>query len=1282
MVDLTHLTKPGVKTTQSSKLGPVEGWMKSLAWSPLELVGVRPPRDVDQWRSESPVGSFTSQLAGYAVPYVGWERAAVQIPQISKAVQKVASAEKLIEAPFKAGVAREFVKFAPFELARIGAAATIGPELAKNLNVNFSGVGDVAASSALDLGIIGGVGGAFSKLAAGGKAWKERKGIRPGADLNAAPQLQLRKMEELLAAGQGDPDLLKSAIKAAQYQVKDAELGRYVYKLGGNDAKAINRLFQAKHSPGLERSKLYVSAQQPSFRDKARLQSVLDEAELPAGFEAWVQTPRYVSAKDLNVGRTIDRILKNNLDPLDTQKGWYYRRDEGDDMFVMARKLKSGWVLFKTDSPQRFAPDLADWAKIAQDRAGRFGQDFSPPPELGFGAEVWDTGGRFIRDVPLIDTRGLDMRKGLAKALWEKSGLNKVVGDSELAARFGGFVDEYLSPAMFQGQGNPIYGRGFALAKLLRDTAEGVAEKVFMGPRSLSGKSNLFKEIFYGADPKLGDDSLKQLISNVYEAGPKEVEAVWRTHQAGMSVDEGIAEFGLGEAGVKLLRTLGAVDDWQITGLQKVQAASGEKIIDPKPFHNMLSRMWKGDWRVPVVEGKRIIGYASGTSRGEAMKQAERIIKTAAEDGFEWRTRAPALSGQLEQDLVIMRALDLEATRTFGKYLNKAAPKTVTHQRTGADFYVGAERPWTQKELEELVLRQLRRYQTYQAKLATTALLKRDLEMLRGADHQKYEQLVDRIEKVWGQQGKVSQAINDFSDRLLSPYMGKNSASKLVGTANKYMFRWTLGFWNTGYNMANMLTFMQTAYPQLSFLTTASPARIAKYYTYYPVKGNQTRNAIGVLDVFKLTKQSFREMGKPDAMLRKHFERAAQEGVWDPRFIEEFVGEKSRTVTNLRGMLQGDQPFSEWFGAAADFMPGMTEKFARGQAFVLGRTFFRDVMGVTDDELLYQMSKQFVEKTQFLYSTGDRAALITGPVGSALGLFKNWIMHYIGWMAEYTGEGVLRGNWAPLLWMMGSTGALGGAAALPIYGVVDAASEAFSDRSAMKNLYTMFNVDGDPTFSDAVMYGLPAFFGFSLQNQVSAPGADPGRDAAMLFSLAYLDRMNYAGKAFGSMVDTWTTTGQHPASDPQTRDLLMRAFAPRALYKAAQVVQDDSLRSLATGYPVVSGMNTAQRVMHGLGLPPLMVEKHYRAADELWEKNEAMKAAVGAYGEAYANAVAEGDWKTIDSIIGRAVAQGVDMSSVIKSAKARLAKGQEDSIERQFSPAAALEYRKLGIIKE
>ena len=680
-------------------------------------------------------------------------------------------------------------------------------------------------------------------------------------------------------------------------------------------------------------------------------------------------------------------------------------------------------------------------------------------------------------------------------------------------------------------------------------------------------------------------------------------------------------------------------------------------------------------------------GVGRARSAGSALAEGQAILEAAKREGVALRLGRPALAGELEQDLRHLRLINAENAKLFGQlkdkaYLQQRAPTRLLEERKGLKYYTGSLQPWTRDEFERLILKQLRDYQKYQARLTTEHLLKDDLTKLMSANPDVYDQLVHRINSMYGIQGQFSTSVNKVVDKVLSPYLGKNSADKIVGAANKKLFQWTLGFVNTGYNVANALTFVQTAFPQLAFLTTAAPSRIAQYYTYFPLKGQKAFGSVGVLDMMKLTGRSFKLMRSPDELLWQQFGRAAREGVWDPRFVEEFLGQKATALSNMRGVLKGDEPFSTWFNAAADFLPSLTEKFARGHSFTLGHTFFREIMGIKDPEVLYQLTKQFVEKTQFLYSTGDRARIITGPLGSAAGLFKNWIMHQIAWMAEYTGEGVLRGNWRPLMWMMGSTTAIGGIGALPFYSAADSMSKWLSQKSIMEHTYGAFGPterDGFGNVSDAVFYGFPAFLNFSIQNQVSAPFSDPGKDAARLFSVAYLDRLKYMQKAAGQAIDAWSTTGESPVKDPRTRDLFMRAFAPKSLYQATQAIQGDMLKSLATGHPV-TGLSPAERYMYGMGLSPRWVESSYRVADELWQDQDKMKAAVSAYGLQWAELQQAGDSVGMERLVLRAVYEGVDVSSIIKSANARLAKGREDIIERQFKPSEILKFRQLGLV--
>ena len=777
-----------------------------------------------------------------------------------------------------------------------------------------------------------------------------------------------------------------------------------------------------------------------------------------------------------------------------------------------------------------------------------------------------------------------------------------------------------------------------------------------------------------------GEGGIKDLVDTLYK--DPEQWALWqRAVIRAMSPDEAVADLGLGEAGVNLLKRLQGVDAWQMEGMQKIRAAVGEGPVVAMPNHYMISRFWKGDWRVPIREGHNVVGYASGKTRKAALDEARDIVDEGLTEGTSWNAGRAQLAGDVESEVKLLSKLGEEDSKFFGKIwervaLKKGRPTRLEERRTGAKFFAGEREIWTKDQVEKAILKQLRDYQLHNAQLGLKSLYQEELSALAMADAETAEALAKRVGAVFGEQGPISKSVNEVADKVLAPVLGKNSASKITNTANKYMFQWTLGFANVGYNVANALTFVQTAFPHLSFLTTAAPERLTKYYTYWPVAGEKTVDALGMLDMMKLTKQSFRELGKPTPMLMKHFERGAVEGVWDPKFVEAFVGESTERAS-LKKVLTGEEPFSNWLEAVATWAPGLTEKFARGHSFSLGHVFFRDVMGITDDEMLYQLTKQFVEKTQFLYSTGDRARIITGPLGSSFGLFKNWVMHQMGWMAEYTGEAVLRGNWKPLGWTMGGTAAIGGIGGLPLYGAIDEMQQHLGNDSLMVQTYDMFGEN--ETMADAAFYGFPAMLGFSIQNQVAAPFADPWQDASRLMSFAWWDRMNYAGKAMGQAVDHWSATGESPIRDARTRDLMMRAFAPKTLYRSAQGIQDSTLKSMTTGYPVAKDLSLSERLLWSAGGNPTWVEQRFDVARELWKDQDARKASVTKYGKEWASLVEDQDYQGLRLLIRRAMYEGVDISSVVKSGKAVLAKGREDMIERQFKPEEILKYREAGL---
>jgi hypothetical protein len=238
--------------------------------------------------------------------------------------------------------------------------------------------------------------------------------------------------------------------------------------------------------------------------------------------------------------------------------------------------------------------------------------------------------------------------------------------------------------------------------------------------------------------------------------------------------------------------------------------------------------------------------------------------------------------------------------------------------------------------------------------------------------------------------------------------------------------------------------------------------------------------------------------------------------------VDEYLGARGAEEKGLRS-LKSSEGFYNWLKAASSYLPGASEELSRNAAFTAGWITARDIRGVTDPDALYQFAKQFTERTSYLYSASDRPNFFNGPIGSSMGLFKNWMMNYMASMMEYTGAGLREGTWSPLMWQTIGTGITGGLAATPLYWAANGASKMFADKSIMQMAYDDFTGQQ----ADAVMFGLPAALtGVSLSSAMTSPGANPVRDAAQLFSLAIYDRAKYLYKAAGAGADVYALDGE------------------------------------------------------------------------------------------------------------------------------------------------------------
>lgn len=1278
-----------------SDMGFLEGLGRSTIAAPAELFGFDPSMEVERWRAENPVAGAISSFLGTATPYVGWGAVAGRIPALAKAITKVSA--NAAEAPVMAGAAAEIVRFAPFEAARALVSTTVGERSPST----------AAAQAGIDLAIGGAVGGAVGALGAAGRRYLRGREARPGVDLNAPIQHQLRSLEESIAKNPAaETPEMRSLMGRLRYQVRgqnpadrtpSGDLGRFVHSFRDHDASQVNRLFKVgnqKHIQKLRFGHTARGAQSGTdFGNAAEFQRVYEKVGL-RGQEAWVQYPRLVRAKDPRGTQVLQAALKP-LQSLDGKRGWRWAEDTTDGLFVMAKETDEGVLLFKTDAPGRFVPEHAEFARVQGERARTFGgKDVAPPPlsdDMEAPTVVYDTLARFARQ-PLIDFRGVPEAQGtigrMAKAAGEATGLNQLV-ESEAVEGLRTFMRHTITPAMLEFRHSPVAGHVFAAAKLAKTTADGFAERLFLG-KNLGTDARSPLGVLFGKGSQT-EGGINKLVDDLFAEGDEAVANFQRAVISGQSVEEA-AEEGLTRGGEALMRELARVDQIQIAGKQQIQGALGEKIFQPREHHYMMSRFWLGDWRVPVTQEGRVIGYASGRNRNAAIRMAEDIVEAGTREGSSYGMGTAQLVGDVEQDLALMMKLSQSDAQNFGRLrarlaLSKGGPQRLTKQRKGAKFFIGDRGDadlWTKEYVKDSLFNQLRAYQAHNAKMSVSGIFRRQIDELAEYDPNTAEALVGRVRQVFGEQGPIEKTINKTFDKVLAPSFGSNTASRTVAALNKALFRLSFGFLHTGFNVANMLTFVQTAYPHLAFIAHSTPERVSRFYTYWPVQGaSGTMRGMGVLDMFKLTGRSFARMGdRADAQLLKHFERAASDGTVAPRFVEEWVGKKSLRASNIRDALAAKEPLSHTLGLMADALPTMTEKFSRGQAFTMGHTFFKEIMGVTDDETLYQLARQFTEKTQFLYGTEDRAKIFAGPIGGALGLFKNWVMHYIAWNLQYAGEAALRGNWRPLVWSMASTTATAGVGGLPFFGSADRMTEYATGKNVMQHLYEGFGqTNGDPSvWADGLYYGLPAFLGVSLQGQMAAPFADPGVEMQRMFNFVYLDRMKYAAKAYGAAMDHMDATGQSPAADPRTRDLLIRTFMPRSVYRAAQVVEDEAIRSLATGRPIVKDSGLGERLMYGLGLDPIRLSRSFRVHDYLWEDQNARREAITKHGRAWAEGVSSGDSRLANITMQRAAIAGLDLGSVVRSGKAFLSKGQEDNIERQFSLEATLAYRRSGLV--
>ena len=1285
--------------TASKRTSNPEGsFLESLGSAAGEyFLGAEPTAGANAFRAEHPWLGFGTEVAPALVGASASLKLKEAVPAFEKGVARFA--EKGGNA-FTKGAREAVAIMAPVEGLRLAGTALMNPE----------NLGETAMSSAFNLGTEGLVGGLFRGMTAGGKVTPIDEPLPVGGDLKSPTQLQLRELKDRYTSGNFQPELktkLEGQIADMETQVRSELVGDKPFTLdlaNEGDGRDIARMFRDRGSKAgnIKVSRLLRSTS--DFADDTEKLRVIKAAGLEGNYDA-VQLPRHIGfTKDQWAKKVEDDFVKRGkMTALDDTT--LYAKEKGG-MYVMAKKItgKVGeakaadeWVVFRTDQPGRFNPEVKDFAdkmaaRMAFLREDNLKFDPSKPATLMNDAKL------AVSQSPIREFRDAHEKYGMLKKgsdkIAEQLGFAKGEGGSSFAAsRAHAIVDQYLTPKLYQFKHSPVAkyvighaDRTFAQAKYLADN--------IINGEAVSDAAKGFAKIF--GEPSStgiykGLRAVKAIINSLDDVDLEKVREVADLVGGSDDAKKVIDELrGSGQISDKLHQALldfDKHDELLVQELTNTQRAAGVADLNPLKGHLMLSRVWDGDYRAPIhlIDDKGSFVYvASGSTPQAADDLAKKII---AESGNKDLRFIPAERFDSMQDL---KLAGLVATKSKEYGVLSAANSRIRtkpatfNERTGVEGY---KTKFSKKELQDRLAAHLNDRYNYMARLSVDTSLEKQLTWLGENDPKTFAAVADRLRQMEGKQGAIGQFINNATDKLLKPALGRNSATKISGALNELVYHLQLGLGNMAFPALNAITFVQTVIPEAAFVMNAADNRVMReYYDVFLAGGSdmRPRGNVGTLSPMKVMAKSVNLManGQKDKLYMEMLDRAHRQGVIDPQLLNEFIGHTSEMKTTIGDVMKGEEPFTNFLRSMSGWLPNKSERFARGQAFSTGYLIGKDILGL-QDETLYQFSRKFTERTMFNYATQDRATLMTGPLGRTFGLFKNWQTHYIFSMLQYAEEGIKYGNWSPLLWQMGGTAAVGGVGALPLYGVADSFSKMATDQSAMANLYSMFGgTDPDATggnFSDAVFMGLPAFLGVSLQGQATAPLNDPARDAAMLMSFPQWDRMRRLGQAVGGAIDTWATTGQHPITDPAIRDQFIAALAPKSLARSMQITSDNALRSLNTGNVILKDMSIAERYMWSVGLTPRRVGLAYEASDELWKDQNKRKSMTTNYGRAWAEAQLAQDWKKLEQLQQEVMVLGLDISTVTKSAASFREKKSTEVIERQFSPEARAKLQSLGL---
>lgn len=1256
----------------------LENLARSFTWGVTGgLVGLEnPDEQVQEWRAENPVAALATDL----IPLVGATAKGVSLlakgTKYGKWAKSLGSAEKFAQHPFLSRAAQDAALIAPIELGRQAVGTVVqnvtdleGPSLEERL-----------WQSGTDIALGGAVAGTLGLLSSAGK-----KAPKVLADLSAEDswQTNLTKARERLAQLSDQPEIAQEVqygINKLERAIRDETRDKIVSNLEGIGDDSVTKLNRLFNSGGEVKSRKLLINPDTGFQTLKQLEnemSLLKESgTLPEDWLEHVQFPRLTTARTKAATTKIKNALQNSLTPVGNN-WWLGREREG--LYVIGRQLDNNrWFIAKTDDPGRFIPEQAQLKAVTERNAWR-DPDTIYNPIAGKPENIYNKALKF--NEALADgARGTKADSntvwGLGESAVEKFGEKlgfKNIADSELLGNIKNTFSRYIAPTHFQFKDSPLARKIYAVRRKMRDDGLRQAQEFVYG-KAGAGDANLWKVASSGIkreDP----NSLGYAISKLAEKQPNQFDALLKVIDNQIPFEDIATTHPevwseLGADGQRVLTKLFQTHNAAVEDIYEIAGALGipeHKLFPLKKGHYGISHYWKGSLRQSLVDDKGNLVYIiGGENRKGLRKIADGVLEEAKKQGLDWRlgdywTKDASLDLRQEK---LLSPDDFNLADEFAQRYAQAHPEVGR-----ASFFLpqsgvgGYNRAKTAQEVLGALQYSLENKYIWLTNEMADRMLAKDMATLAIDQPKVAAALQDKLDVIKGEQGVFSQLVNKTFDQVLAPVLGTNSASKIVSNLNKASVYLDLGFGNMAYAFANMLQPITTVLPQLSLLTSC-PQALQWAYDGVPLISKSGKGmVVNTLSPMKIMWESMKLMSKPglEPGFKEFMDWGIREGILSPRFIESYIGENSGQALALKEAFK-QKDFAGMIKGLATTIPTYSEQASRAYAMTVGYKYFNSMAkaGMLGKEQVYQAAKKFTENTMFQFAASDRARILQGPVGSAWGLFKNWTMHYVGWQMQYLEAGLKHNAWKPYLYSNLATSMLGGLGSSEIGATMERFTEAYAGDKMSNLLYDRW---GDTVGSQMLLYGLPGAFGLSLQSQVNSPFRDPGEEAQRFMGFVYGNRLKALWDSVDQAVDYYATTGKNPAGDLGFQQSILRALAPKMIYRSSQVV-GNTLYSGSTRTKLADLTPLEALAYQYFNLPSARIDQAFQISKDIWQDKDKRSKLTSSYSDVMADAMQAGDGTLMYRIIERALVDGVDIGGMVDGAQSKLQNRYMTPLER------------------